>query len=52
MRPLKVPRSQVGSRAVAFEGEVFSVVDAVVDHGGGDDFVAEHCSQRPDGVLR
>jgi hypothetical protein len=27
--------------AVAFEGEDFGVVDEAVDHGGGDDVVAE-----------
>lgn len=31
-----------GAVGLAGQGEDFGVVDEAVDHGGGDDFIAEH----------
>src|SRR5215207_5177047 len=39
------------SIAVSFEGDDSGVVDEPVDHGGGDDEVAEHLPQRPKGLF-
>ena len=39
------------SVAVAFEGDDFGVVDEPVDHGGGDDVVAEHFAPAAEGLV-
>jgi hypothetical protein len=36
---------------VALEGDDVGVVGEAVDHGRGDDIVAEHRTQRPNGLL-
>ena len=36
---------------VAFEGDDFGVVDESVDHGGGDDVVAEHLAPAAEGFV-
>ena len=36
---------------VAFEGDDFGVVDEAVDHGGGDDVVAEHFAPAAEGLV-
>jgi hypothetical protein len=40
------------SVAGAFEGDDFGVVDDAVDHGGGDDLVAEHVSPAGEWQVR
>jgi hypothetical protein len=37
--------------AVAFEGDEIGVMDEPVDHGGGNDVVAEYLSHRPKALL-
>ena len=37
--------------AVAFQADDLGVVDETVDHGGGDDVVAEDLAPRPKGLL-
>jgi hypothetical protein len=39
------------SVAVAFEGDDFGVVNEAVDHGGGDDVVAEDFAPAAEGLL-
>ena len=39
------------SVAVAFEGDDFGVVDEAVDHGGGDDVVAEDLAPAAEGLV-
>jgi hypothetical protein len=39
------------SVGVAFEGDDFGVVDEPVDHGGGDDVVAEHFAPASEGFV-
>ena len=43
--------SLAGAVGVAGEGEDFGVVHEPVDHGCGDDVVAEDLPQRPKGLL-
>ena len=40
------------SVAVAFKGDDFGVVAQSVDHGGGDDVVAEHLTPAAEGLVR
>ena len=36
---------------VAFESDDFGVVDEPIDHGGGDNFVAEHLAPAAEGLV-